>query len=203
MQTTVIDPAQLGSLDVASRTAYEWADYRRRLNDQIADAVREIKRSPSSECDASLDALRRIHHVLYVSDRIRKAAIRSRKPVPTALQQTAERVLSKTYSKSKDVRARSPQEELYAVGARVSWHKLLRRAKAESEYQLERGSGAVGPLRTQVLEELHLLLQRLEQSKATNPTALAELDELVRPLQACIAKIEQSSALMPASPQQC
>lgn len=178
-------------LDAAAADAHAWRSFRDGLGREIVQSVQNAKPLPSSERQKLMASLQHIYQVLYVADRIRKAATQSRQPLPSSLVETAERLLAKPNARSRSPRARSDVEERYAVGARVGWHKLLRRYVGHLNSDGERSDGldSIPGLQGHVLSQLRGLLVFVEAHAA----AIGDHDSsvlLMGPLTECLEAYE-------------
>ena len=163
ISTRIADDLQ--TLDSASRDAHEWRSYKGRLHDRIAQSVRTAQPLLLPDQKRAIAALRDVYQILYVADRIRTDAVRNRRPLPPSLLHEAERLLANPNAKSRDAQARSEVEERYAVGARVNWHKLLKRQKSEVQAQ-DSDAGhldSIPELRAHIARQLNELLALVEE----------------------------------------
>ena len=115
---------ELDGLNQAAQDGRAWKAYKAELSAGVTDAIRATSNLRSDDArKESLQDLRHVHHVLYVADRIRNAAVKARNAVPADLQSSAELILERGAARD----GRSPMEVQYATSARVNWHKLLKR----------------------------------------------------------------------------
>jgi hypothetical protein len=111
----------------------EWTRFKRESFDRFVRQIKDIDAAASglAERQRKLRALRREHHVLVVADRIRQRFETSSQTVSLDLKRAAEIVLDKAQLLGNPTgsRRRTSEEERYLTSARVSWHKLIKRAE--------------------------------------------------------------------------
>ena len=178
---------ELVALDIAARDPHDWKAFRDSLKARIVEVLeqRGAPGQPPLE-PAALHNLRTIHDVLYVSDRLRKHAVRRGKRFPADLRLTAADVLAKANHRSVTIKGRrSADEERYVTAARVNWHKLLKRTKVVSAEQPDKTAPSLRQHASNTLEELLISLENSSATEFSSSERLHLAALLKECLQAC------------------
>ena len=180
-------PNRLGldCLNAAAADAHRWASYKREVRSYIVEAMVAADAVGNPEIGELRSRMRVLYDTDYVADRIRKAAISKRLPVPSNLLDRAADVLAKPNHRGLSKRRRSKEEEKFVVGARVNWHKLVKRTSPISAAPM---GDIAAILRSRVVQGLLPLLEMLEKSAKSHPSVADEIDVLSGPLRSCLEK---------------
>lgn len=179
--------SQLAQLNLAAQLPQEWKAFRDRLQSDLITALAARRGSRQIADDNSLRDIRITHELLYVSDRLRKVALRSRKPVPQDLLAAAGVLLSKPNARSVQTKSRrTAEEERYVVAARVNWHKLLKRSEVARSSDQHRSV-------QQLLDTMEQQIDRLERLAASNRSQAHEVRSIADSLRAALTLIPRAT----------
>jgi hypothetical protein len=125
----------------------DWSAFKSTAYEELQQSVQEIDRKYADEPQARVERireLRREHHLIVIADRVRRSSLSPGEYSGEELRKQAEFILDRTAYIAADGEAvtqpRSRLEENMVVSARVSWHKLMRRAGSRAELR-----GSWGP----------------------------------------------------------
>ena len=183
------DHLKLDHLNAAGADAHRWSSYKSAVRSCVIEAM-TAAHAADRGINTLLSPIRLLHDTVYVADRIRKAAISNREPVPSNLLDRATDILAKPTHRGLSPRRRSKEEEKFAVGARVNWHKLVRRT---SPISAAPPADILPMLRSRVMQSLLPLLEMFEQAAKSHPRLSDEINALKEPLRNCLEKYARKS----------
>ena len=178
------------SLNEAARHGQRWIDFRDRVRNYIAAGVASVLNEQPADSVSRLQALRRLHDIVYVAHRVRSAAIQKRTAVPDDLSGVTARILAKPNRDSVRSDRRTHNEEQFVTGAKVDWHKLVKRTKLTivSDHAI-----GVSTLRARVMDGLSDWIRTIERAALADPASAALFHELADPLRECLKRVRDSS----------
>lgn len=132
-------------LPPSSASDEDWSAFKHRAFDHfcelIREADREFKHDPRTRIER-IRQFRRAHHLIVIADRIRRSPGTPSGLSEEELRDAAAFVIDRRcYGKEGRLMPRSRLEEKMISSARVSWHKIMRRAESPACLFGGRGSG--------------------------------------------------------------
>lgn len=183
--------SQLAQLNEAAQLPQEWKNFRDDLQSDLITALAAARGSRPTVDDNFLRDIRITHELLYVSDRLRNAALRSRKRVPQDLLTAASVLLSKPNARSVQIKSRrTAEEERYVVAARVNWHKLLKRSEVAG---VRAGGADQDRSFQQLVDVIEQQIDRLERLAASTRSQAPEVRSIVDSLRVTLTLIPRTA----------
>ena len=181
------------SLNEAARHGQRWIDFRDRARNYVAAGVARVMTEQPVDSAARLLALRRLHDIVYVAHRVRNAAILKRRAVPDDLSSVAARILAKANRNSARADRRSLAEEQFVTGAKVNWHKLVKRTELTI---VAEPAPDVSTLRAQVIDSLTTWIRTIERAEVANAASVGTLHHLADSLRDCLERVRDSQKVI-------